>query len=777
MNDVPPGLSQTLADRYPLERPLGRGGMATVYLGRDLKHHRAVAVKVLHPELAAGLGTERFLREIRIEAALQHPHILPLHDSGEANGFLYYVMPYVEGESLRQRLHREEKIPVEETLLIASDVAEALSYAHAQGVVHRDIKPENILLSNGHAVVADFGIAKAVEAAGDQKLTETGWGMGTPAYMSPEQVVGGPVDGRSDVYGLGCVVYEMLAGSPPFTGSSARALLTKQQLEPPSPLRRVRPEVPPRVEAAVLSALAKLPDDRYATASEFLLALRQGGRPSPRTRPGRSWPFGRRQAMLTGGVLLLAGVGALASHQRWGAGVPRPSSVAVLPFDDLDGDTSQAYLAEGLSDELGTSLTRIRELRVISRRTMQVLGQRGLTPNEMARELDVDAVVTGSLQRIGDTLHLTAQLVRPGDERALWAESFGGTRSDLLRIQRDIAWAVGERLVGASRPSQRTESADPEAVDAYIRGRYWWGKRNGPDLLQAIQYFGRALDADPRFAPAYAGMGDAYVQLGYQSLLAPVDAFPKAAAAARKALELDSTLAEPHATLAYFNLYYAWNWAEAEREFRLALAKNPSYATGHEWYGLFLTAMGRFDEALAEERLAQSLDPLSVAVTGTTGWVLHYRGSQDEAERTLREALRVDSSFGLGRFYLGRILQAKGELDSAIAQYDRLSGPIRRSVPTAAGLANLYAVGGRRNDALAILARLDSLSRREYVTSYAVAVVHAALERPDSAFYWLDRAVEERTHWLVWLNRDPRWGGLRDDPRFQQIVHRVGLPP
>jgi serine/threonine-protein kinase len=342
--EAPARLREALADRYPIERPLGRGGMATVYLARDLKHHRSVAVKVLHPELAAGLGAERFLREIRIEAGLQHPHILPLHDSGEVDGFLYYVMPYVSGESLRQRLIREGRLSVEDALQIAGNVGGALAYAHALGVVHRDIKPENILLSDGHALVADFGIAKAVEAAGDSKLTETGWGMGTPAYMSPEQIGGEPVDGRSDVYGLGCVLYEMLAGSPPFAGANARAMFARHQLDPPPSLRVLRPDVPAQVEEAVLTALAKLPGNRFTTASQFIEGLRPPGTPAGLARrpvPPKSidrfdW-IRRLQSPRVLGALAALGIAAVGGYfatfraDRGGGAEGHSSSIAVLP--------------------------------------------------------------------------------------------------------------------------------------------------------------------------------------------------------------------------------------------------------------------------------------------------------------------------------------------------------------------------------------------------------------------------------------------------------------
>jgi serine/threonine-protein kinase len=786
--DAPRRLQEALAERYPLERPLGRGGMATVYLARDIKHQRQVAVKVLHPELAAGLGTERFLREIRIEAGLQHPHILPLHDSGEVDGFLYYVMPYVEGESLRDRLTREGRLSVSETLRLGGDVADALHYAHERGVVHRDIKPENILLSGGHALVADFGIAKAVEVAGDSRLTETGWGMGTPAYMSPEQIVGDAVDPRSDVYGLGCVLYEMLTGHPPFPAATARAVFARHQLDPPPPISADRTDVPEHVDQALQRALAKEPGGRFATTAELLEALKGSDLPAakdtiprfPHAGPIARLPWVKRLRTPFVPLALVLGAGgyflALKAGLVGTSGVA--ASIAVLPIKDLDGDTSQAYVAEGFSDELTTDLAGLKELRVINRRTMQLYGMSGKAAQEIGRELGVDAVVTGTLERLGDSVQLRARVIPTRGDQALWERHYQGSRADLFGFERDIADGVSRRLLN-QRPAPmatRVETRDPGAMDAYIRGRYWWNKRGQANLLRAIQLFGQALDADPTFAPAYSATADAYVQLGYGSYLAPDDAFPKAEAAARKALELDSMLAEPHATLGFVKLYYAWDWPAAEREFRLAIARNPSYATAHEWYGLYLAAMGRFDEAVAQERSAQSLDPLSVSVASTTGWVMHYSGRQDDAERTLRTALRMDSGFPTAHLYLGRVLQAKGELDGAVAQY-QTAVPLRFWVPSIAGLGNIYALDGKQAQARDELRRLDSLSKTQYVTAYAVALIYTALGKRDSAFIWLDRAVQERTHWLVWLNRDLRWKPLRSDPRFVSLVHRVGLPP
>ncbi len=493
-------------------------------------------------------------------------------------------------------------------------------------------------------------------------------------------------------------------------------------------------------------------------------------------------PRARRNVLL---LLAIAGVLAIAGYVVAFFGGPGPGeerlTVAVLPLEDLGSDTAEAYIADGATEQLITDLAEIGTLEVISRRTMLRYRGSSQTTRQIANERGADAVLAGTLQRQGDTVRMTAQLTRADGDRVLWAQTYEGTRGELLRIQREVARAVAQELRGDLTPAQRVGLAgghalDPAALDLYIKGRYWWNKRGRSGLLQSIQLFIQALDIDPTFALAYSGMADAYVQLGYGSLLRPEDAFPKAGEAARRALQLDSTMAEPHATLGYVNMYYHWDWAAADAEFRRAIALNPSYATAHEWYGLFLAAMGRFDEALAHERRAQELDPLSAAVTGTAAWVLNYSGRLKEAEREVKIALRMEPTFDIGHLYLGRIYQAQGQLDSALAQY-AATGRLRDWIPTIAGYGYVYAMQGRRQEARAVLRRMDSISRGEYVTAYATALVHAALGETDSAFAWLDRGVRERTHWLVWLRRDRRWVPLRPDPRFEALASRVGLPP
>jgi len=778
---LPPNLETALPERYRLERELGRGGMATVYLAYDGKHDRRVALKVLRPELGAALGPDRFNREIRLAAQLQHPHILPIHDSGESAGFLWYTMPFVEGESLRNRLTRETQLAVEDAVQMIREVADALAYAHAVGVVHRDVKPENILLAGGHALLADFGIAKALDEAGADRLTATGIAVGTPAYMSPEQAAGtGRVDGRSDIYSLACVLYEMLAGQAPFVAPTPQAVLTRHAIDPVPALRTLRGSISPAFERVVLKALAKVPADRFPTARAFVDALEhpEAWRPAPARR--RRLAFAGAAGAL--GLTIVAAFGVRSARGR-PAGTPSGAvgSIAVLPIDNLTGDTAQVYLADAMMDQLITDLAQIGALRVVARTS--VLRYRGRTKStaDIGRDLHVDAVLAGSMQRAGDSLRVSVQLNSAATGEAVWAQRLDGSMRNVLRLQSAVAGAVAQqirvRLTRAERRRLATVEAavDPVAYHAYVRGRFWWNRRGEANLRKAIGFFEQALEIDPTYGAAYSGLADSYLQLGYGGYLSPDEAFPKVGRAATRALELDSTLAEPHASLGFYNLYYEWDWAAADREFRAALALNPNYATAHEWYGLFLAAMGRFDEAATHAARAMQLDPLSVPVASTAGWVAYYAGNHDAAERRLQAALAMDSLYPLARLYLGRVYQARGRFTEAVAEYERV-GPPRDWVPTIAGMGSVEAGMGHPQNARRILAQLDTIARTRYVTAYGFALVHTALGDRDKAFAYLDKGVRERTHWLVWLRRDSRWAPLRDDPRFEEVARRVGLP-
>lgn len=484
-------------------------------------------------------------------------------------------------------------------------------------------------------------------------------------------------------------------------------------------------------------------------------------------------------ALIAGTVLLVAAAGYFGVIRRpAGAQV---MTVAVLPVRDLTGDTAAAVLSEAMTDELITRLAQLPTLRVINRRTMMQYRDSTGPPEGVVRGLGAGAVVLTTMQRFGDSVDLRAQLVLGTDATVSWAGGFRGRRHQAYAWLREAALAVGAKTGVRLTQGEQTLLAtarplNPEAFEWYARGRWWWNKRGRANLRRADEYFHRALDIEPTYALAWSGLADTYAQMGYGGDLPPEEAFSKVKAMAQRALELDSSLAEPHAALGYALMYYDWDWPGAEREFRIAIALNPSYATAHEWFGLFLAAMGRFGEAEREGRIAQELDPLSAAVAGTRGWILHYAGRDAESLRILRGGVRTDSTNGIVRLYLGRVHQAMGHFDSATAHF-AATGPLRAWVPNVAGEGTVAAMVGRRTEARRLIRYFDSLSATgEYVTPYAVALVFNALGDRDSAFARLESAYHDRTHWLVWLNRDFRWHTLRDDPRFAALTRRIGLP-
>ncbi|HSE67978.1 MAG TPA: protein kinase, partial [Gemmatimonadales bacterium] len=514
MSDSLNQLTAALADRYRIERELGRGGMARVFLARDLKHDRPVALKVLHPELATVLGPERFLREIRLCARLQHPHILAVHDSGDAGGQLWFTMPYVEGESLRGRLQREKQLPLEDALRITREVADALEYAHQHGVIHRDIKPENILLSGSHALVADFGIAKALTLEPEERLTETGLSIGTPQYMSPEQAVAErDLDGRTDVYSLGCVLYETLTGEPPYTGPTPQVIIAKRLTEPVPHLRTGR-DVPLVLERVVTKALARSPADRFSTAAEFSDALRsdrlkdemvtKATAAAPAPLPG--WSLGR--AVVVGLALLLLGLAGYATV-RWlrVRKVAPLASAAVLPFVDLSSEKDQEYFSDGLTEELITSLSQVPGLRVAARTSSFQFKGQNPDVHDVGRKLDVGAVLEGSVRKSGDRLRVSAQLISVKDGYQLWSDSYDRDLADVFDVQEDVARSIVAALRVRLAPSRDSALAarpttDLEAYDLYLKGRYAWNLRTGSGLQLAVQYLEQAVARDPSFARA-----------------------------------------------------------------------------------------------------------------------------------------------------------------------------------------------------------------------------------------------------------------------------------
>jgi TolB-like protein/tetratricopeptide (TPR) repeat protein len=619
--------------------------MARVFAARDDKHGRRVAVKVLRPEGAAWMGADRFHREIDIAARLQHPHILPIYDSGAADDILYYVMPLVTGETLRQRLERDRTLPVDEAVRIAGEVADALGYAHAENVVHRDIKPANILLSQGHALVADFGVARLILEAEDTKLTHPGGSVGTPAYMSPEQCFGErTIDGRADQYSLACMLYEMLAGELPFTGNTSIAILTRKSTEPAHGLTALRGEVSRSIESAVLRALHRDPDRRFATMAEFGAALRATD--ADQTRP------------------VLAAPGACG----W--------SIAVLPFANMSPDPENEYLSDGITDELIHVLAGLGGLRVLARTSTFAFKGRCHDVRAIGRELQVSAVLEGSVRRSGDRLRVTTQLVDVVSGFELWSERYDRTVQHVFDVQDEISRAIVDALkVGVLRTEARLVEAPTDnvpAYESYLKGRFHWNQRTETGLLRSLEYLGAAAEADPHFLQAHAGLADAHLTLGLYGVMPPERAMPQALAAAERVLAVEPRSAEALATRGSVRALYRHDWTGAERDLSTAIEAGPQYPTAHQWYATHcLVPLRRFAEARARLRRARDLDPLSAAVAVSVAVVDYYEGRYGDAAALCRSVLERDPGFGLAAYFQGQAMTAMGRHAEALDLLER----------------------------------------------------------------------------------------------------------
>jgi eukaryotic-like serine/threonine-protein kinase len=781
MSPVPVALSSALADRYRIERELGAGGMATVYLAHDLKHDRQVAIKVLKPELGAALGAERFLAEVKITARLDHPHVLTLIDSGAVDGTLFYVMPFVRGESLRARLTREKRLGLADALGITRQIASALDHAHRQGVVHRDIKPENILLHEGEAMLTDFGIALAVREAGADRLTSTGLSLGTPSYMSPEQAAGDrDIDARSDIYSLGAVTYEMLAGEPPVTGASAQATIAKLMTERPTSLCVLRDNVPAAVDTAVLRALAKTPADRFASAREFAEALSSGAAVTlaPRAPAG-----GRKRLIRLCGLILLAIVGVYLFLRGRGAGPGSAiRSIAVLPLDNYSADSTQDYFAEGMTDELTSDLATISQLRVTSRGSaMQFKGSNRPSTPEIAKALNVDAIVEGSVTRAGERVRINAQLIDARADKHIWAETFERKSSDVLALQAELASAIASAINVRLTPGEQSRLAaaptvNPEAHDAYLKGRYFFNRPSDENLQKAIAQFEETVRLSPTFAPAYSGLSDAYTWAAYnEGFIRAADAKPRAKETAERAVELDSLSAEAHTSLGVFKAWFDYDWEGSERELRRAIALNPSYAYAHDQLNQMLGLVGRFDEAIAEGQRAIALDPLSPSIQTDLVATLVYAGKPVPARDLAQKAAELDPTFFFPATEEGILALQTHNFGEAILMFER-ARTLDAPPFVTAYLAYAQGMFGDRTRALSTLGELRKMSPGGEVAPFNLALVYLGLGDRGRALDYLEQAYAASSEFLVWLKVDRIYDPLRSEPRFVALMKRLNFP-
>jgi serine/threonine-protein kinase len=734
-----------LADRYEIERVLGRGGMAVVHLAEERKHQRKVAIKVLREDVGVSVGAERFLREIGIAARLSHPHIVPLIDSGESQGLLYYVSPYVPGGSLRDRLDRERKLAPDEAVKIAVEVGTGLDYAHRNGFVHRDVKPENILFADGHALLADFGIAHVSLGPNSEPLTKGGIALGTPEYMSPEQASGADDIGTStDIYALACVTYEMLCGHPPFKGSTSLAIMAKHVTEKPKPLRTLRPEVPAHVEHAIARALAKMPEQRFASVSEFTAALQQ-----PQSDGARR--------------------GATAAR-----------SVAVLPFVNASPDPDNEYLSDGITDELIDALAKVEGLRVASRTSVFALKGKPLDVRAIGALLDVSEVLEGTLRRSGQDLRITVQLTSTSDGALIWSHKYDRRLDDVFAIQDEIAQTIVNTLRATSFgdlavPSTNRGTDSVQAYGLYLRGRYAWNKRTQKGVAEGIKFFEQAIEADPGYALAYTGLADSYaLALDYRSV--PVhEGFEHAKHYARKALELDEGLAEAHASLAWSIFIYDWDWNAAAAEFRRSIELDARYATARQWYAFLLASQGRFEESLIQAHSAQELDPGSVSVRRGLGYVYFYARRFDQAKYHLLRAIEMNPLAEESYRVLGLILTYAKEFDEAERVLHEALELQGAATYTSVTLALALAHAGSPDYARETLKSLEERLKHDYVSPVELATLHIALGQNDHAIDWMEKAYSERRGWMAYLNVHPILDPLRNEPRFKVLVRKMAL--
>jgi len=729
-------------DRYTIIRELGHGGMATVYLADDLRHGRQVALKVLRPELGAVLGPDRFIREIRVAAALNHPHILPLHDSGEAGGRLFYVMPYVRGGSLRERLAADGQLPLDEALRLVRQVASALDHAHTHGLIHRDIKPENILLHEGEAMVTDFGIALA--AGNEQeRLTQTGLMVGTPEYMSPEQAAGErSLDARSDVYSLGCVLYELLAGEAPHMANSARSVIARRFSEPPPRVRRVRPSVPAAVDEAIALALAVSPEERFPGTAAFADALAGTAVPAP--RPAR---------------------------------LP---SVAVLPFANMSPDPENEFFADGITEDVIAQLSKIRSLRVIGRGSVMRFKGRDQSLREIGLTLDVGALLEGSVRRAGSRVRIVAQLIDPETDRHRWSETYDRDLTDIFAIQSDVAVQIAGALEAELTHDERSRldkepTDDLQAYQLYLQAKHCLTRWTQEGTNQALKHLVEAVKRDSSFALAYATIAWVYLDLGLgvAGALPANEAFERSRSAVAKALQLDPQLAEAHAVLGHLKYACDYDWAGGEAELKRAIELNPNSGEAYDFYGLLLSSVERYDEAIEMQLQAHAVDPLAHRMDIVTTYL--RAGRYEEALRSVIRVIEVEPHLPLAHLTLGWVYLLTGKQDEGLASIEKGVSLAPDSSLYLAQLGQAYARVGRTAEAREILRQLEALQQVRYVSPYHMAYVHAGLGEDERALSWLEAAYEQRAGGIFGIKGSFLFAHLRAHPRFQALLRKMNL--
>jgi len=762
--------------RYRILERLGEGGMGLVFRAHDPRLDRDVALKVLTDDTVGDArARERLRQEARALSRLLHPNIATLFDIDSEAGEDFLVLEFVPGESLAKTLERGP-VPESRARAIAIEIAEALDVAHEQGVVHRDLKPANVILTpRGRAKVLDFGIARLLDGSTVHGTVVTGEGLaltGTAPYMAPEQIRGGAVDARSDLYALGVLLFEMVAGTRPFVADDLVSLVYRIVHEPPPRLADARPGASAGLERLVARCLEKDPARRFANARALADALRElgaGGVLSARgdtPEPAPATPVADAAAVADAAVCEPSG--------------PRIRSLVVLPLANRSGDGAQDFFADGMTDALIADLAQIRALRVISRTSAMRYRDSKLPLPEIARELKVEAVVEGSVLRSGDRVRITVQLIDAAQDCTLWSMSYDRGLTDILTLQSEVARAIAEEIRAQVTPDEEARlrpkgPVNPEAHVAYLQGRYLWNRWEPDSVRASIGHYERALAADPAYALAHAGIADSYNVLGNVGEMSHADAYERARTAAQRGIALDPSLAEPHASLGYVHRFRDWDWSAAEREFLRAIDLNPGYATAHRHYAQLLSNLGRHDEAIAAAERALELDPLSLIIYTAVGDVLFYSRRYDRAIEYYERCIALDPTFSPARTDLARALDFTGRSAEGVESFLLGTGAGKIAPPHNAGLATLLLRAGRRDEARAMIEALHEESKTRFVAPYGFASYYATLGDKVTALHWLERAHAERDGTLVWIKVHPRLDGLRGEPRFRELLRKMRL--
>ncbi len=808
-------LNDHLSDCYAVERELGGGGMSRVFLAVEKKLERRVVIKVLPENVSEGISMERFRREIQVAAKLQHPHIVPVLSAGEIDGKPYFTMPYIAGDALNQRIERDGELPVDEAVRLLRDLASALAYAHKNGVVHRDMKPANVLLADEYALITDFGVAKALSASTlnekAETLTVAGLSMGTPAYMSPEQAAGdSAIDHRSDIYSFGLIAYEILTGSPPFTGRNSQALMAAHAAIPPEPILSRRHVLPEWLANLVMRCLEKRPADRPQTATEIVRILQSpevsatapsyptAAAPHAVAAPAPAAPAAAPAtaatarprvapmiiAAIVGVVLVAVALFTVTrrNNQPTESASGVVSSVAVLPLVNVGGSREDEYFSDGMTDELATVLSKISGLRVASRTSAFSFKGKKMNVADIGRALNVQAVLEGTVRRAGGKLRVTGQLTSVRDGLSLWSDSYERDASDVFAVQDDVARAIAEALKlrlasTSSSPQAGAGTTNIQAYDTYLRGRYFWNARGADNLRRAIDYFDQAIATDPNFSRAYAARAITYALLPEYSDASPADALQKTRADGEKALAGDSTLAEAYTGIA-LAFVHSRNWDQAEQAYKKAIALDPDYATAHQWYGELLYNTSRLDSSVAETALARKVDPLAPILAAANSYALSLARRYPEAITVAKQGLELAPNLGVLHSVAAQIYVGLGDAANARREME-LAAKLDHELFLRQGqLAYVYAATGDRPAAVAVLERMRKDPAAEQKHSVALAIGYLSLGDKAKALELLERA--ERNHDVGLLTAaspldDPLYAPVRNDPRFLAIMERMGL--